>query len=58
MADVDSRPGDMSPAGVAHSGTVTGVAITPDKGHIVSVGSEGAVCIWAYAQPKALADLA
>jgi len=45
------------PSGVAHSGAITGVAVTPDKRHIVSTGAEGGICIWKYRAPRALADL-
>lgn len=43
--------------GVAHSGSITGLAVAPDKSRIVSAGSEGGIFVWQYAQPKALADL-
>jgi len=43
--------------GVAHSGAVNRVAVTPDKSKIVSVGAEGGIFIWDFAQPKTLADL-
>lgn len=43
--------------GVAHSGTVTRVAVTPDKSSIVSVGTEGGIFVWAYQAPQTLADL-
>jgi len=33
--------------GVGHSGSINRLAISPDQGICVSVGSEGAVCIWA-----------
>lgn len=33
--------------GVGHSGTISKVAISPDQGLCVSVGHEGAICIWA-----------
>lgn len=33
--------------GVGHSGVVRRVAVSPDQGLIVSVGAEGAICIWA-----------
>jgi len=32
--------------GLAHSGNVTAVQISPDNKRIVSVGDEGAICIW------------
>jgi len=32
--------------GLAHSGNVTAVCISPDNTRIVSVGDEGAICIW------------
>jgi len=43
--------------GVGHSGAISQVAVTPDKAKIVSVGTEGAVFIWDYAQPRMLSDL-
>lgn len=33
--------------GIAHSATVRAVAITPDAKHLVSVGDDGAILIWA-----------
>lgn len=32
--------------GVAHSGSVSRVGVTPDKTRIVSVGTEGGIFIW------------
>lgn len=43
--------------GVAHSGAVTQVAVTPDKSKVVSVGAEGGIFIWDFARPSTLADL-
>lgn len=43
--------------GVAHSGVVTQVAVTPDKSKVVSVGAEGGIFIWDFARPSTLADL-
>lgn len=43
--------------GVGHSGSVKRVAVTPDRSKIVSVGSEGGIFIWDFAQPRMLADL-
>ena len=43
--------------GVAHSGSITQVAVTPDKSRIVSVGTEGGIFCWDYAAPRSLADL-
>mmetsp|Transcript_4864 Transcript_4864/g.10439 ORF Transcript_4864/g.10439 Transcript_4864/m.10439 type:complete len:634 (-) Transcript_4864:766-2667(-) len=43
--------------GVAHSGAVTRVGVTPDKQKIVSVGTEGGIFIWDYVHPQTLADL-
>lgn len=43
--------GNCYALGIAHSGAVNKVAITPDKRHIVSVGSEGAIMIWDYVAP-------
>ena len=37
--------------GAAHSGAVTALAVSPDRSRVVSVGEEGAVCVWAYAPP-------
>jgi hypothetical protein len=33
-----------------------GVAVAPDKSAVVSVGSEGGIFIWEYAQPAAEAE--
>jgi len=33
--------------GVGHSGTISRCAISPDQGLCISVGHEGAICIWA-----------
>lgn len=33
--------------GVGHSGAINRLAISPDQGICVSVGAEGAICIWA-----------
>jgi cilia- and flagella-associated protein 52 len=43
--------------GVAHSGSITRVAVTPDKSRIVSVGTEGGIFIWDYQQPQTIGDL-
>lgn len=43
--------------GVAHSGAITKVGVTPDKHWIVSVGTEGGIFIWNYQHPQTLADL-
>eukprot|EP00798_Chlamydomonas_sp_ICE-L_P015241 gene15241-21323_t len=43
--------------GVAHSGSITNVAVTPDKSTVVSVGTEGGIFCWDYATPHTLADL-
>ena len=32
--------------GLAHSGNITSCKISPDNKRIVSVGDEGAICIW------------
>lgn len=32
--------------GTGHSGTVTGVLVSPDRSRIVSVGSEGGILVW------------
>lgn len=37
--------------GMAHSGSVTAVGVTPDRTKIVSVGTEGGIFIWDYQQP-------
>lgn len=36
--------------GAAHSGAITSLQVSPDKSRIVSVGSEGGIFVWAYAQ--------
>lgn len=43
--------------GVAHSGAVTQVGVTPDRTKIVSVGAEGGIFIWDYSRPNTMADL-
>jgi len=43
--------------GVAHSGSVSAVAFTPDKSRIVSVGSEGGIFIWENQTPQTMADI-
>lgn len=43
--------------GVAHSGAITSVGVTPDKQRIVSVGTEGGVFIWEYQRPQTLVDI-
>ncbi|GLC39328.1 Cilia- and flagella-associated protein 52 [Pleodorina starrii] len=43
--------------GVAHSGAVSGIGVTPDKQRIVSVGTEGGIFIWDYQRPQTLADI-
>lgn len=43
--------------GMAHSGSVTRVAVTPDKSAIVTVGTEGGIFVWQYQAPQSLADL-
>nr|A8ILK1.1 RecName: Full=Cilia- and flagella-associated protein 52 [Chlamydomonas reinhardtii] len=43
--------------GVAHSGAITAVGVTPDKQRIVSVGTEGGIFIWDYQRPQTLADI-
>jgi WD40 repeat protein len=34
--------------GMAHSGTVSQVGITPEKTKIITVGSEGGIFVWDY----------
>ena len=41
--------------GAGHSACVTQVRVTPDKKHIVSVGADGALMVWAYKEPPAVA---
>ena len=43
--------GNCYATGTAHSSAVNKVAVTPDKRHVVSVGSEGAIMIWDYVAP-------
>lgn len=43
--------GNCYATGIAHSSAVNKVAVTPDKRHVVSVGSEGAIMIWEYVAP-------
>ncbi|GAX75920.1 hypothetical protein CEUSTIGMA_g3363.t1 [Chlamydomonas eustigma] len=43
--------------GIAHSGGITQVGVTPDKSKIVSVGTEGGIFIWDYSQPQTLSEL-
>ena len=43
--------GNCYAMGAAHSGAVNRLAVTPDKRHVVSVGSEGAIMIWDYMAP-------
>jgi len=38
--------GQVHAHGLAHSGNVTAVQVSPDNQRIVSVGDEGAICIW------------
>lgn len=40
--------------GVAHSGSVSAVAVTPDKSSVVSVGTEGGIFVWQYMRPATL----
>jgi WD40 repeat protein len=40
--------GDLVASGAAHSGAITKVKISPDRRIVVSVGTEGAICIWRY----------
>jgi WD40 repeat protein len=34
--------------GVAHSGSISAVAVTPNKSQIVTVGTEGGIFVWSY----------
>lgn len=43
--------------GVAHSGAITGVGVTPNKQRIVSVGTEGGIFMWDYQRPATVADI-
>ena len=43
--------------GVGHSGAVTRVRVSPDRAFIVSVGSEGGIFVWKFAQPGAQSPL-
>ena len=43
--------GDVTHIGVGHSGEVTGVRISPDGQHIVSVSADGAILRWKYPTP-------
>lgn len=38
--------GTVDAIGCAHSGNITSCKISPNNKHIVSVGDEGAICIW------------
>lgn len=38
--------GTVDAVGIAHSGNIKACKISPDNQHIVSVGDEGAICIW------------
>ena len=38
--------------GMAHSGAVTQVGVTPDKTKIVTVGAEGGIFVWDYISPS------
>jgi hypothetical protein len=40
--------GQVSHAGVGHSGGVTALAVAPEGGAIVSVGTEGGIFAWEY----------
>lgn len=40
--------GDITHIGVGHSGEITGVRISPDGQHIVSVSNDGAIMRWKY----------
>ena len=40
--------GDVTHIGVGHSGDVSGVKISPDGRHIVSVSEDGAILRWRY----------
>lgn len=40
--------GDVTHVGVGHSGEITGVKISPDGQHIVSVSSDGAIMRWVW----------
>jgi len=42
--------GIVDSIGLAHSGNITSCKISPDNKHIVSVGDEGAICIWKMPQ--------
>ena len=44
--------GNCRQLGQGHSGAVTRVAVTHDKTAIISVGTEGAVLIWAYPEKQ------
>ena len=43
--------GNCYATGAAHSSCVNRVAVTPDRRHVISVGSEGAIMIWDYVSP-------
>lgn len=43
--------GTLMAQGQGHSGTVTGVAVAPNGGQIVSVGEEGAILLWRPVAP-------
>jgi WD40 repeat protein len=40
--------GNMTHIGVGHSAPITGVKISPDERHIISVSSDGAILRWTF----------
>merc|ERR1719461_2043504 len=44
--------GIQSKIGIAHSGPITKVQVSPDRGTIVSVGQEGAIMLWKFPETK------
>ena len=48
--------GTMTHIGLGHSAPITGVKISPDECHIISVSADGAILRWAFPHRPSMMD--
>jgi WD40 repeat protein len=44
--------GEMTHMGLGHSAPITGIAVSPDQGSIISISSDGAIHCWKFPPRK------
>jgi len=48
--------GAMTHIGLGHSAPITGVKISPDERHIISVSADGAILRWSFPHRPSILD--